>query len=127
MATTWTAPSVATLENSGISLECAPDLVRAIRKAESRAALYDVYPPAAEIEREFYNPPFFRELKRQCLDSAAGFYGVEYLGWHKRAREDVYYLNAGDSYAATLVFIGRTMVVSCWAYYVEQRLIKEAI
>lgn len=126
MATNWTAPSVATLENSGISLECAPDLVRAIWKAESRAALYDVYLPAAEIEREFYNQPFFRELKRQCINRAAGFYGVEYLGWHRRAREDVYYLNAGDSYAATLVFIGRRVVVACWADYVEKRLIKEA-
>jgi len=127
MSFDYRAPSVKTLEKSGISLDCAPELVRAIWKSESRAELYDVYPPAAEIEREYYWVPFFRDLKRQCIDRAAGFYGVEYLGWHKRAREAVYYLNAGDSYAATLIFTGRTMVVSCWADYVERGLIKEAL
>lgn len=65
-----------------------------------------------------------RELKRYLVDSILNTYGVEYLGWYKRNREHVYYCNAGDAYATTIIFIGSRLVVGCWGDLVERGLIK---
>lgn len=123
MAFDYRAPSVKTLAE--LKLDCEPQLIRAIWKAESRAELYRVYPQAEPIDRAHYNAPSLRELKRQCIDCAAGYHGVEYLGWHRRKGQHVYYANAGDGYVATLLFAGNLLSVGCWADLVERGYIAE--
>jgi len=61
---------------------------------------------------------------RDKIDVILHTYGVEYLGWHKRQRQHAYYCNAGDSYAITVVFVGLSMRVACWADYIERNLIE---
>lgn len=65
-----------------------------------------------------------RELKRYLVDSILNTYGVEYLGYHKRNKEHVYYCNAGDTYSVTVLFIGSRLVVGCWGDLVERGLIE---
>jgi len=36
----------------------------------------------------------------------------------------VHYCNIGDPYAPTVVFIGHSMQVACWALFVERNLIE---
>ena len=119
------AASLASLSAAAIRLDCSPELVRAIWKAETRADLENIYPPAVGIAREWYTPPKFRALKREAVCHAAGFHGVEYLGDHKRAGVSVYYCNAGDAYAPTLCFTGGRLFVACWGDLVESGAIRE--
>lgn len=67
-----------------------------------------------------------RELKRYLVDSILNTCGVEYLGYHKRNHEHVYYCNAGDTYSCTVLFIGSRLVVGCWGDLVERGLIEGA-
>lgn len=121
----WIAPSLASLSHGNIRLDCEPELIRAIWKARNLDELAAVYPAADGTIIPTCGPlPKLRQAKREAVDRAAGFYGVEYLGWHKRNREHVYYANAGDTYAATLIFQGRRMLVGCWGDMVERRLIE---
>jgi len=68
----------------------------------------EVLPAAIQWLRVCYHPPSTHELRLHCLDALAGTYGVEGAetpeGW-------LSYLNAGDTYAVTLVcFRGRYRV-----------------
>lgn len=64
-----------------------------------------------------------RQEAREEIDKVLRTYGVEYLGQHKRTGRAVYYCNTGESYASTLVFIGPSLYVGCWADYVEKNLV----
>ena len=68
--------------------------------------------------------PYLLQVKRQLLNDLAGFHGVEYLGQHRRSGRSVRYLNAGDTYATTLIFTGRRMTVGCWGDLVETKAVK---
>jgi len=120
-----TAASIANLSSNAIRLDCTPELIRAIWKAKNRDELETIYPPAADIDRDYFNPLNLRQIKREAVNKAAGFYGVEYLGRDRRTGDRVYYCNAGDTYAATLCFIGNRLIVSCWGYFVESGRVRE--
>lgn len=66
-----------------------------------------------------------RDEARGKIDKVLRTHGIEYLGVHKKTCHPVYYANAGDSYATTVVFHGPTLHVGCWADYVERKLIRE--
>lgn len=119
-----TCASLASLAE--LKLDCEPSLIRAIWKAKNRADLEAIYPPAADIDRCFFNTLRLRQLKREAANKAGGFYGVEYLGQDRRTGDHVYYANAGDTYAGALCFIGSRLVVECWAYWVESGRVKGA-
>lgn len=128
MPSQWIAPSAARLSHQTIRLDCEPELIRAIWKARNRdelAAVYPaaVYPAAFDFERL---EPVLHVAKREAVTHAAGFHGVEYLGWHKRNGSHVYYANAGDPYAPALIFQGRRLSVGCWADLVERRAVESA-
>lgn len=118
-----TCASIAILES--VKLGCDAALIRAIWKAESRADLETIYPPAFEMGRAYYSPPKLRHLKREAINHAAGFYGVEYIGRNRRTGEPVYYCNAGDTYAGTLCFMGGRLFVSTVGDIVESGRIQE--
>lgn len=64
-----------------------------------------------------------RSYCRKKVDELIGTCGVEYLGAHKRTGLDVYYCNAGDPYATTVIFHGDNLQVGCWGDLVERGLI----
>lgn len=66
----------------------------------------------------------YEYLRQLIIDKIGNFYGLEYLGVHKRSGNEIAYCNAGDAYAATIVFNGLAMRVNCWGDYVEKELIK---
>lgn len=68
-----------------------------------------------------------RAARRHVIDRLAQTCGVEYLGWHKRRKEHVYWCNAGDTYATTIMFIGDSLVIGCMGDLIERGLIKEPI
>ena len=108
-----------------LKLECDAGLIRAIWKAKNRADLEAIYPPAADIDRGFFNPLRLRQLKREAANKAGGFYGVEYLGTLKRSGEPVYYLNAGDLYTGTLIFTGSRLTVGTVGDLAERGTVRE--
>lgn len=118
---TYYAPTERSLTHSNIRLECDPALIRAIWKADSLDALVTVYPAAdGDIIPPYGRLPSLREAKRQAIDHAAGFHGVMHLGWHRRKQAHIYYLDAGDPYAPTLIFCGDRMTIGCWGDLVER-------
>lgn len=67
-----------------------------------------------------------RRYGRQlAVDVLGEFHGVEYLGKNRHG-QDVDYLNAGDTYTPTLIFVGDRMFISCWGQLVESGYIKES-
>ena len=85
----------------------------------------DVTQGDAERIRTIWKTVKPRREARDQIDIILRTYGVEYLGWHKRQCQHVYYCNAGDGYALTVVFIGPRMRVACWADYIERNLVSE--
>lgn len=74
---------------------------------------------AEALMRQMFNSPGFRWKKRQAICDALGYHDVEYLGIMRRGGEHVYYLNAGDPYSATILFIGGALKIGSWGDLVE--------
>ena len=60
-----------------------------------------------------------RQQARELIDELIGGYGIEYLGRDKRTRADMYYVNMGDPYVVTILFVNFRMFVGCWGDIVE--------
>ena len=68
-------------------------------------------PAGAKRVRECYNPPDTHDVRMACLNALADTHGVEAFDTRKGVCE---YLNAGDTYAVTLVYFqGRYRVTTC--------------
>lgn len=128
------AASVKSLAHENIRLDCEPEIIRDIWKAAGPDGLIAVckkrgllaqYDAIVKRGNGYYRNHSTREIKRELINDLAGFHGIEYLGQLRRSHEHVYYCNAGDPYATTLVFIDNRMIVSCWGHYVENGLIFE--
>lgn len=65
--------------------------------------------------------------KANKIDAILRTYGVEFLGQHRRTGAGVYYCNAGDTYATTVLFIGPRLVVGCWGDLVERNAVHDPI
>lgn len=75
-----------------------------------------------------YHFPKMRDIKRTAVDEVLRTSGVEYLGMYKGRSvwrgHHVYYCNAGDIYATTIIFIGGALRVGCWGTLVERGVIE---
>jgi hypothetical protein len=71
------------------------------------------------------NPPSRMQVRRRACDELIDNHGVEFLGEHRRTGAGVYYSNAGDTYAATLIFHGNNAYLGCWGDIVERNAVKE--
>lgn len=90
-------PSVKTLRR------CFDDPAAARRIFEmSRAELLETTAGAAR-DRECYNAPETWDIRMHALNAAGGFHGVESLQTES-TDEYAEYLNAGDSYAPTVIY-----------------------
>jgi len=83
----------------------------------------DVTEENATLIRHIWHTESNRLVARRRIDGVLNTYGVEYLGHHKRRHLPVWYCNAGDTYATTVLFMGPVMRVGCWGDYVERDLI----
>lgn len=66
-------------------------------------------------------------MKHAAIDTTLNTHGVELLGQRKRNREYVYYCNAGDTYATTVLFDGLHLRVGCIGDLLEKGLITERV
>ena len=117
----YTAATVANLAT--IRTDCTPAVIRDIWKAP--AVDLDAWPATRDWYRACWHKPKERELKRAAVNEAAGFHGVEYLGTHRRTGESVYYCNTGDTYAGTVAFIGRRLIVTTMGDLIERGTVRE--
>lgn len=99
--------------------------IRAIWRELTREQLIAQFPAVEAFARQCFTRPDIRLLRRMAVDIALETHGVEYLGISKRTGEWVYYCNAGDSYAATILFAGSRLWVGSWADMVESKSIRE--
>ena len=66
---------------------------------------------------ECYHPPLTQDIRMECLNALGGFYGVECFDTKKGL---CMYLNAGDTYTATLVRFNGAYRVTCWGDIAER-------
>ena len=100
-------PSIKTLR--AVFGDNAPEAKRILRS--TRAELETIPAGAARV-RECYHAPQTHDLRLTCLDALAKTYGVE--AFQDRAGRYCEYLNAGDTYAPTVVFYrGTYRVTDC--------------
>jgi hypothetical protein len=66
-----------------------------------------------------------RRMRMACINAIFDSHGIEYLGLDRRTNDDVYYCNAGDTYAPTIIFRGRVLSVGCWGDLIERNAIRE--
>lgn len=68
-----------------------------------------------------HNSPSLHDMKMNAADELIGTYGVEFIPRGQNAQSpSIEYLNAGDTYAATLMFVRGSFVVGCWGDIVER-------
>lgn len=90
----------------------------------SRSELLEL-PEGAARARECYHPPATWDIRMTCLNALAGTYGVESFqldngdAWSRDAAS-CEYLNAGDTYATTLLRVRGKYRVGCWGDIAEK-------
>jgi hypothetical protein len=99
--------------------------IRAVWRTMPRDTLIAEFPHVADHVRACLNPPSTMSLRRMAVDKLADTHGVEHLGIYRRTGERVYYCNAGDTYACTVLFHGNTLRLGCWGDLVERNAIRE--
>lgn len=65
-----------------------------------------------------WSAPATSDLRLHCLDAELGTYGVE--AFHTDRGELVEYLNAGDTYAPTIIRFRGAYRVACWGDIAER-------
>lgn len=85
--------------------------MRTAASIKSLTTLKDVNEELAKQIREVWLNEYSKSKARQKVNDLFGGSGVEYLGNMKRGGSPVYICNAGDTYAPTIGWIGKRMVV----------------
>jgi hypothetical protein len=80
------------------------------------------YPATQKWYRACYNPMQVGTAKLSIADEILGTCGVEYIPAGRNAKSPaIEYCNAGDTYAATLMYVsGKGYRVGCWGDIVER-------
>ncbi len=59
------------------------------------------------------------------INGEVSYHGVEFLGWN-HGGEEVHYLNAGDAYTPTIIFIGDSrLIVKDYGSLIESKYLRE--
>lgn len=98
-----------------------PHILSARTCASSKAlqTIKDVTPADAWLIRHLWRTVENRKAARAAVDKVLCTHGVEYLGQSKRTVHHIYYCNAGDAYAGTILFAGNRIFVGCWGDLIE--------
>jgi hypothetical protein len=118
-------PSIKSLEQIK---DCDAKLTRRILECKDMTALAYIRDEKQElfasVDRWIYschNAPSFHEIKIAMLDKAVGACGVEYISHGLNSRSPaIEYLNTGDPYTSTLLFVNGKYRVGCWGDIVER-------
>lgn len=110
-------PSVKTLEDSLYIDRGTAVKVREIMQSRTRQPILEQFPGIAEYTRACYNSPGFNYIKMLAIDTLLNTHGVESFRTRKGALE---YCNAGDTYAATVIYYQGRFRVACWGDIVER-------
>ena len=109
-------PSIKTLQTlHDVDAEKARAL-KAILKA--RRAVLEAHSAGGARVAECWTAPSTSDLRLTCLNAELGTYGVEAF-WTPKG-ELVEYLNAGDTYAPTIVRFRGAYRVACWGDIAER-------
>jgi hypothetical protein len=109
-------PSIKSIRRiPGVTPEQAREAKRILQM--TRAEL-ECLPAGAARVAECYHPPKTYDLRLECLNAALGMHGVE--GFQTSRGNWAVYLNAGDTYALTIVFYRGTYRVACWGDIAER-------
>lgn len=100
-------------------------LIRRVWKATKDTDFETLYPQVKAYLDSCHTRPYTIQIKRWIVDSILNTCGVEFLGMDRRSGDGVNYCNAGDTYATTILFIGKRLVVGCWGDLVEANRIRE--
>lgn len=72
-------------------------------------------------QKSCYNPPSFHDIKMSMADELCETCGVEYIPEGEGAKSPaIEYCNAGDTYAATLLWVNGRYRVECYGDIVER-------
>jgi hypothetical protein len=75
----------------------------------------------AQWVKACYNPPSFHDLKMAMADELCDTYGVEYIPRGSNSKSPaIEYLNTGDTYTTTLLFVKSRYRVGCYGDIVER-------
>lgn len=82
----------------------------------------DTFPSVAAWTGQCYHTPTYHERFACAINEALGGYGVEAIFRDGASWPDVEYINLGDTYTPTLVYLASTRKwrVACWGDIVEQ-------
>lgn len=97
--------------------------IRLLWVARDHASVELVYPES----RQVLGNPLIDSLRRECVDRILRTYGVEFLGNSVGRGVPVYYCNAGDLYATTVLFWGYHMRVGCTGDLIENNRITQPV
>lgn len=98
-------------------------LGRIAPSVKSLCTIKDVTRDDAMAIRKAWRTIGNRQDAREAIDSILCTHGIEYLGYHKRNCQHVYYCNSGDTYSTTIIFCGLRAYVGCWGDLVEKNII----
>ena len=106
-------PSIKSLLTLGATVEEATLAKRLLLK-QVKTTDRALFPESNSIFDKFFRFPDYVTRLFYCLNECLRFHGVEYIG-------KALYLNAGETYASTLFFDGKSVFVSTFGDYVERR------
>lgn len=120
--TAWTAPSSGSLARLSNEMDDdKAELLRRVWKCRTWKELEAAYPDSRQVENEYHSYTFGM-IKRAIVNRITRSHGVAHLGYHRRTGRQVYLCEAGDTYAPTLAFYGRKMVITTFGDLVERRV-----
>lgn len=99
---------------------------RTVASTKALMEIKDVTEEDAKAIRALWRTERLRNAARSGVDRILRTHGVEYLGINKRTKAEVYYCNAGDTYATTVLFVGPHLRVGCWGDLVERGTVATA-
>ena len=100
------------------------DKIRLLWVARDFGSLRLAYPECGIFSE---GPTVFRHVQRECVDRILRTSGVEFLGYSVGRGVSVYYCNAGDTYATTVLFLGHHMRVGCIGDLIENNRITQPV
>ncbi len=114
-------PSIKTLKS--IAGDRAKELrsILEIRKRSELEAALDRYPATAAWYRGCYHPMDLTTAKLSIASEITECHGVEYTPAGRGSKSpSISYINAGDTYETTLMFVRGRYRVGCWGDIVER-------
>lgn len=118
-----TAASVAMLTQIKDVTEQDANRIRLVWYSANWASLRLAYPELGVTES---STEAFRAVLRECIDRILGTCGIHLLGYSVGRSVPVYYCNAGDTYATTVLFWGHNMRVGCIGSLLENNRVTQS-